>query len=333
MRLFRPLGLVLPLALALLPPSSRGAPLVREESNLRGEPPAAPYELLRCSGSASPGGKAQINATVLKDAGGAGRDGYLAVIDNPIGNFHVEGHCDELQKTSFVASALGCRYAINGGPFNSFVSGGCIGPTISNGNVLNTDWQTSYASFGLSAGGEWVVGHISQDTAAELNLTQAVTGLGEWLVRGGRAVPAAAAAGADALAGRSGVGVDSSGRLMLLQVDGCEHCPFSGGSSGLTLAGFAHLFAEQGALHAINLDGGGSSVSVAKGEVINHPTGLDIELAYERPVASILCVAADHPDADVLATRPLSVAALGATAALGAGVASQKQFAMIELTS
>ena len=53
----------------------------------------------------------------------------------------------------------------------------------------------------------------------------------------------------------------------------------------------AELLIEQGLVHALNLDGGGSSTVVSKGKVLNHPTAVDLWLnESERPVVTITCV-------------------------------------------
>merc|ERR1712046_447085 len=64
---------------------------------------------------------ARITSSVLKEAGGAGHDGYFAQIANAAPHFHIEGTCTSVAKTSTTAKEAGCRYALNGGPFNSWL--------------------------------------------------------------------------------------------------------------------------------------------------------------------------------------------------------------------
>ena len=54
----------------------------------------------------------------------------------------------------------------------------------------------------------------------------------------------------------------------------------------------AALLLQSGAVHAINLDGGGSSTSYAAGKgVINHPTDTDRWIERrERAVTTVVCV-------------------------------------------
>ncbi|MDF2710927.1 MAG: secreted protein [Nonomuraea muscovyensis] len=68
---------------------------------------------------------------------------------------------------------------------------------------------------------------------------------------------------------RSMIGVDEQGRLMLVVVDGRQ----AGYSEGLGIAQTAELMKRLGAVEAMNLDGGGSSVlATAEGGIVNRPS-------------------------------------------------------------
>lgn len=84
---------------------------------------------------------------------------------------------------------------------------------------------------------------------------------------------------------RTAVGVFSNGTMMLLEVDGEEDI-----KAGPDLFEMAELLVSLGVESAINLDGGGSSVSVYQGKVIDQPTCIDTPLVCERAVANIACV-------------------------------------------
>jgi hypothetical protein len=81
---------------------------------------------------------------------------------------------------------------------------------------------------------------------------------------------------------RTGVGVTPEGRLLLVTVDGRRR----GYSVGMTTIQFAKLFRYLGATWALNLDGGGSTTMVVKGEVVNRPS----DAGGERKVSSSLLV-------------------------------------------
>lgn len=67
---------------------------------------------------------------------------------------------------------------------------------------------------------------------------------------------------------------------------------FSLRHQGLKLTDLANLLIRHGRVrHAINMDGGGSSVLVQQhGKVLSHPTCLDVPIPCERAVSSVLCL-------------------------------------------
>lgn len=88
---------------------------------------------------------------------------------------------------------------------------------------------------------------------------------------------------------RTAVGYDPAARrLWLVVVDGRQP-PHS---SGMTLPEIAALLEALGATEAVNLDGGGSSVMVVRGRVVNRPS----DATGERPVVNALALR-HEPDA------------------------------------
>ncbi|MFJ5222545.1 phosphodiester glycosidase family protein [Streptomyces sp. NPDC088400] len=81
---------------------------------------------------------------------------------------------------------------------------------------------------------------------------------------------------------RTMAGTDAKGRLILVTVDGRR----TGGSEGFTLREAASFMRSQGALQAINLDGGGSTAMAVNGELVNHPS----DATGERPVGDTIQV-------------------------------------------
>jgi N-acetylglucosamine-1-phosphodiester alpha-N-acetylglucosaminidase len=86
---------------------------------------------------------------------------------------------------------------------------------------------------------------------------------------------------------RTAVGVFQNGTMILLEVDGIESLDI-----GPDLYEMAELLISLGVHSAVNLDGGGSSVSVLNGEVISSPHCTDTLKVCERAVASFTCVRA-----------------------------------------
>ena len=85
---------------------------------------------------------------------------------------------------------------------------------------------------------------------------------------------------------RSGVGMTKDGKVLLVTVDGRRRRH----SVGMTLVAFAKLFKSLGATWALNLDGGGSTTMVVRGQVVNRPSD-----RRERPVGSALLVTMESP--------------------------------------
>ncbi|MFD9942705.1 phosphodiester glycosidase family protein [Nonomuraea sp. NPDC059023] len=82
---------------------------------------------------------------------------------------------------------------------------------------------------------------------------------------------------------RSMIGVDARGRLMLVVVDGRQ----AGYSEGLGIAQTAELMKRLGAVEAMNLDGGGSSVMATAGTgIVNRPS----DATGQRSLGNVILV-------------------------------------------
>ena len=91
------------------------------------------------------------------------------------------------------------------------------------------------------------------------------------------------------IAPRTALGVTADGQLLVFVANGVElHKP----PLGLTLQQTAQWLQTLGAVHAINLDGGGSSTAVYNGRIINYPTCTDEpHVECERRVTTVTCIA------------------------------------------
>ena len=152
----------------------------------------------------------------------------------------------------------------------------------------------------LIAGGERIRvapddGAPGGDIVPSAGSPTAVLGSGPRLLRAGRIAVSATVEGFDPpqapgffrsfVAGRNPrtlAGVRPDGTLLLVTVDGGR----PGWSSGMTLTEAARLMGSLGATDALNLDGGGSSTMIVRGEVVNRPSGR----VGERPVSNGLFV-------------------------------------------
>eukprot|EP00948_MAST-09A_sp_MAST-9A-sp1_P002830 g2830.t1 len=233
-----------------------------------------------------------LNYTVLKGFGGTNRNGYLGVFDGGVSAFSVfppAGHdcASGVTKTSVTARAHDCLFAVNGGPF-TVKKGGCIGAVISNNETVASSFSaTGNAMFGKTTDGKWVIGNVANASFAQhLHIDQLITGFG-WLVFNGSSV---AGPNTGEQAPRTAVGIDFKGRLVVIEVDGCERCKDKT-SRGPTLGTMGELLVSLNLKHAINLDGGGSSSCVLNGKLVNDATCLDVAFPKcERSVTTIICV-------------------------------------------
>ena len=120
--------------------------------------------------------------------------------------------------------------------------------------------------------------------------TQLLSGSG-WLVRKGKSYVNQSAdidpnsGFATEKAPRTAIGLMHDGSLVSVAVDGVEKT-----KQGPGLAEFAELLVALGAREAMNLDGGGSTTAVYKGQVFNVPTCHDTPDPCQRDVTTITCI-------------------------------------------
>lgn len=196
-----------------------------------------------------------------------------------------EGKEIRLKRTTAFAAETGCMIAVNAAPWAPVAAEGTpadlCGLAASRGTVYSPD-QARYPVF-----------NISRDNQVRIGAADAV---GEpWNAAAGFQVVLrkgdVAANGTD-LHPRTGIGVDSEGkRLILAVIDGRQ----PGVSEGATVAELAQLMKAFGASDALNLDGGGSSTLVfqtvpGRPVIQNRPVGVQNVPGTERPVANHLGV-------------------------------------------
>lgn len=277
---------------ALAERHERSAALLKE-SQLSSEALGIP-QIVSVPAAADKGSDPMISYQLLAGYGVTAR---LATIANPLKHWHVytvdakEGTCiGALTLTSVMARMYNCTYATNGGPFNMVPTATqCAGAVVSDG-VVTSDKRlpTGAAAFGLTKDGQWSMGFGLNTSALLHSFDQLVTGFG-WLVYNGSS--AVSVSGGE-IAPRTTIGVNAKGELLSFVAEGSETA-----YTGLTMQQTAEWMIELGMLHAINLDGGGSSVSWWPANSGNNdvgvqgcPTCIDIPFCCERSVETMLCV-------------------------------------------
>jgi N-acetylglucosamine-1-phosphodiester alpha-N-acetylglucosaminidase len=226
--------------------------------------------------------------------------GYVAIFPPQRFSFYppVEKGCVFLAKPSESSTrTYNCEYATNGAFFTKNITATgslCIGNLVSDGKAwqLPTDGSGSKrANFGITPNSEFITGFVNDSMVATTPFTQLITGWG-WLVRHGinyvnSSQDLSYSEGGFTLekAPRTAVGHFANGTMLLLEVDGEEDINY-----GPDLFEMGELLEGLGVESAVNIDGGGSSVSVLNGEIIDQPTCKDTPEICERAVASITCV-------------------------------------------
>lgn len=246
---------------------------------------------------------------------------YIAVLDD-LSRFSVQlpaAGCATRSTTTSTSNLHSCQVAINAG-FFSFSAPYCMGELVINSTVQHWDGDGD-AMFSVTANKQSIIGTLTKAQVASYGVTHGVNGFGV-IVRDGkvdkagverskarvRAVKAArgeklhlrSGAQAEEVAPRSVVGLDARGRLLLVAVDGVEALQL-----GVTMDEIAELMTGAAgfpfkALHAINLDGGGSTAFTfspspwpvnGPAVIYNRPTSTDTGPVVERDVTSIMCIA------------------------------------------
>jgi hypothetical protein len=129
-------------------------------------------------------------------------------------------------------------------------------------------------------------------------------GAGPALLRGGRiAIDEDGFAHAPARHPRTAVAVKQNGNLLFVTVDGRQPR-----SIGMTIAELAQFLLEQGAMDALNLDGGGSTTMVAGGAILNRPS----DAFGPRPVSDAILIFSTSTPAELNALRQRLSATPGA---------------------
>ncbi len=92
---------------------------------------------------------------------------------------------------------------------------------------------------------------------------------------------------------RTAIGLSENGDVLLVVIDGRQ----PEWSAGVTLPELADLFTAQGAVCALNLDGGGSSTMIIQNEIVNRPSDYAVpgQPGRERPVANVVALLKKTP--------------------------------------
>ena len=170
-------------------------------------------------------------------------NGHIVTISNPFESLSVlepqkQGGCKDKSRSTVAETSkqMNCRLAVNAGFFNTH-TGSCLGNVVSNGKLVRDAKGIQNANFGILKNGSFVVGYLSEHDVTPGDGTskfrQLVTGV-IWLLRNGSLYVKQSIEAecrdteetgtlkkfAEVLSGRTAVGHDKNGRVMIVQVDG-----------------------------------------------------------------------------------------------------------------
>ena len=173
--------------------------------------------------------------------------------------------------------------AINGGGFedpNGVGNGGMpIGLVVRDGNIMHGATTGSHnIVVGFTRDDILVVGKFTGDDVARLGIRDALS-FGPALVVNGE--PAMVNGASSGLNPRTAIGQRSDGAVLLLVIDGRQIS-----SLGATYADCINIMLEYGAVNAVNLDGGSSSLMYYKGGYLNN--GVVLTGSRNMPTAFIV---------------------------------------------
>jgi exopolysaccharide biosynthesis protein len=214
-------------------------------------------------------------------------EGFLGLVQNPVSHFHAyfgalpNGSCGVREKTTDQAKKHNCVFATNGGPFGVNANQPlCLGSIVSDGKIIQTT-ETTNGYFGLTQDGDFIIGHLTLAQITSLKFEQLIMGF-DWLVHNGTIIPAQGGE----IAPRTMIGTNEKGELLIFEVDGIEST-----KQGLTLYQAAVWSKDIGGYNVMNLDGGGSSIAIYNGTIVDKPTCQDTPTPIcERAVSTITCI-------------------------------------------
>jgi len=146
--------------------------------------------------------------------------------------------------------------------------------------------------FAIMKDGTAMIGTRDDYAVYKDQIAEAVGGFGTTLIKDGKISITATSNYYTNRASRTAVGITKTGKVVFMVLDGRQE-PFSCGGSMIEIA---QIMLEAGCVHAINLDGGGSTTFVAKQEgadelsVVNSPSD-----GFARSVATTLLMVSTAP--------------------------------------
>ena len=202
---------------------------------------------------------------------GATYNGWMMIVQDPsrvtVGVCRENFNSQPGMRLREIAERYGAVAAINGGGFSD--GGGVgnggkpLGLVVSDGKVLNKARPSSEHGVvaGFNQDNVLIVGKLTSEQAQEKGIRDALA-FGPALVVNGEA--AEVKGSSSGLNPRTAIGQRADGAVLMLVIDGRQ-----ASSLGATYADMITVLLEYGAINAVNMDGGSSSLMYYKGEYLN----------------------------------------------------------------
>ena len=214
--------------------------------------------------------------------------GYMMVVKDPsrvtVGTCRDKFDGSKGLQLKDIAKRYDAVAAINGGGFEDrggVGNGGIpVGLVISEGKVKHTGRDRNYnITVGFDKDNIMVLGkNMSDDDAKAKGIRDAIT-FGPALIVNGE--PASVRGESSGLNPRTAIGQRKDGAVLMLVIDGRQ-----ASSLGATYSDLITIMLEYGAVNAINMDGGSSSLMYYKGEYLN--SGVVLTGSRKMPTAFIV---------------------------------------------
>ncbi|MBQ3424060.1 MAG: phosphodiester glycosidase family protein [Clostridia bacterium] len=223
----------------------------------------------------------------IYDVTGGTFQGYMMVVKDPsrvtVGTCRDRFTREKGLQLKDIAKRYDAIAAINGGGFED--SGGTgnggtpVGLVVSEGEVKHSGETRYDITVGFNKDNIMVIGKaMSKGDAKRKNLRDAIT-FGPVLILNGEA--ATVKGSSSGLNPRTAIGQRADGAVLMLVIDGRQ-----ASSLGATYADMISVLLEYGAVNAVNMDGGSSSLMYYRGDYLNR--GVSLTGSRNMPTAFIV---------------------------------------------
>ena len=210
---------------------------------------------------------------ILVPVSGPGFNGYMLIVLDPTRCYVAKGGSG--QTINLIAERTGAIGGINGGAFRD--EGGTgngefpEGLTIIDGVMVESARYERESFAGFDSKGILHVGYFNYTDCENLDIVNGVTFAPPLIING---IPQDTSMLASGVNPRTAIGQRADGAVLMLAINGRQLS-----STGATYADVIDVMLQFGAVNALNLDGGSSTVMYLNGELINTPSS---ESGYSR---------------------------------------------------